>query len=256
MLPIRHLFSVLILLFAFANIAAADKITIAADVWCPFNCEPNSEQPGFMIEVANQVFAVQGHEVNYIVMNWSRAIREAELGNINGIIGAFPGDAPDFIFPAQELSILSNTFFVHEDSNWNYQGVDSLKQIQLVAIAGYDYGPELRDYIQQSGSEHISLLSGEGHPLRRGIQMLNLKRVGAIVEADQVFWYTAQQLGVAGNFKAAGRSSEPMKSYIAFSPALANSSNYAQILSQGIETLRASGELEEILQKYGLKDWR
>lgn len=255
MLPIRHLFSVLILLSAFANNAAAEKITIAADVWCPFNCEPNSEQPGFMIEVANKVFTAQGHEVNYIVMNWSRAIREAELGNINGIIGAFPGDAPDFIFPEQELSVLSNTFFVHKDSNWHYQGVDSLKEIQLVAIAGYDYGPELRKYIQQSGSEHVSLLSGQGQPLRRGIQMLNLKRIGAIVEADQVFWYTAQQLGIAGNFKAAGHSSEPMKSYIAFSPALESSSEFAQTLSDGIVSLRASGELAEILQKYGLKDW-
>ncbi|MCP4595495.1 ABC transporter substrate-binding protein [Neptuniibacter sp.] len=256
MLSIRHLFSVLILLFAFAKSATADKITIAADVWCPFNCDPSADQPGFMIEVANKVFSARGYEVNYIVMSWSRAIREAELGNINGIIGAFPGDAPHFIFPEQELSILSNTFFIHKDSNWRYQGVDSLKQIQLVAISGYDYGPELRDYIQQSGSEHVSLLSGQGQPLRRGIKMLNLKRVGAIVEADQVFWYTAQQLGVAENFKAAGRSSEPMKSYIAFSPALENSSEFAQILSEGIVTLRASGELAEILQKYGLKDWR
>jgi len=34
--------------------AIADTITIRADVWCPYNCEPDSEKPGYMIEIVQK----------------------------------------------------------------------------------------------------------------------------------------------------------------------------------------------------------
>lgn len=43
--------------------------------------------------------------------------------------------------------------------------------------------------------------------------------------------------------------------YIAFSPAISQSKEYARILSEGVDTLRKSGELKTILKKYGLDDW-
>lgn len=240
----------------FCTSVKADKITIAADSWCPFNCQPGAELPGFMVEVAKRAFSAKGHEVVYLEVNWSRAIQEARKGNLTAIIGAFKGDAPDFVFPDHELAVLGNTFFVHKENDWTYQGLDSLKRIQLAAINGYDYGDELRGYIQESGSASVTLLGGDQYPLRRGIRMLSLRRVDALVEADPVFWYNANLLGKADQFKVAGRASEPMKSYIAFSPRLPESEDYARILSEGIASMRASGELDEILAKYGLKDWR
>lgn len=249
-------FSSMLLLCAFSSSAFAEKITLAADEWCPFNCAPDSDKPGFMIEVAQQVFAEHGYTIDYKVMAWSRAIREAEVGNIDGIIGAFKGDAPNFIYPDQELSILRNTFFVHKDQAWIYEGAASLEQIQLAAIAGYDYGDELREYIQQSGSEQVSLLNGQDHPLAKGIELLSRQRVDAVIEADPVFWYTAQMLGLQDKFQTAGHSDQPQNSYITFSPALEHSTIYAEILSKGIEKLRSSGELAIILSRYGLKDWR
>lgn len=249
--------SLISLLFVFLSpLASADKLVIAADVWCPFNCKPGSELPGFMVEVAQSVFAKHGHEVQYIEMNWSRAIQEARKGHLNAIIGAFKGDAPGFIFPRQELALLGNTFFVHKESVWRYKGIDSLKSVQLGAIRGYDYGDELRGYIQESGSERVTLLGGSDFPLKRGIQMLERKRIDVMIEADPVFWYTANRYGLKDSFKVAGRASEPMKSYLAFSPALENSTIYAEQLSEGIDRMRVTGELSIILAKYGLTDWQ
>ena len=44
--------------------------------------------------------------------------------------------------------------------------------------------------------------------------------------------------------------------YIGFSPENPKSEEYARILDQGMRELRASGELEKILQKYGMSDWK
>jgi len=250
----RCLLSAALLLHASVGFSA-DRIVIAADRWCPFNCEASAPLPGFMIEVASEVFAEKGIEVQYIEMNWSRAIQEAKKGHINAVVGAFKGDVPGFVLPEQELAILGNTFFVHKDTNWQYQGVESLQGHQLAAISGYDYGDELRDYIQNNTSDSVTML-GSDQPLHRGIQMLSLKRIEILVEAEPVFWYTANLLNKTDQFKVAGSAKEFEKSYIAFSPALDDSQAYAQILSDGIDRLRQNGRLKEILAKYGMTDWR
>ncbi len=86
--------------------------------------------------------------------------------------------------------------------------------------------------------------------------MLKKGRVDVLVEADPVFWYTAKMIDESETFTVAGRASESMKSYIAFSPALDTSKEYARQLSEGIQMLRENGELEAILEKYGLTDWK
>ncbi|SFV56538.1 ABC transporter, periplasmic domain [hydrothermal vent metagenome] len=55
-------------------------------------------------------------------------------------------------------------------------------------------------------------------------------------------------------FKIAG-STYADNVYLAFSPNNPHSKEYAKILSEGINTLRKSGELDKILAKYGLHDW-
>lgn len=253
----RSLLSFLLaVVFYLPTTVNADRIIIAADRWCPFNCSASDELPGFMVEVAQQVFAASGHEVHYVEMNWSRAIEEARHGRVNAIIGALKGDAPDFIFPSEEMALIENSFFVLNGSQWIYQGIDSLKGQSLGAILGYDYGERLNEYIKGSNSPSVIVLSGDIHPLKRGIRMLKLRRIDAMVETGDVFRYTAGELGFEDDFKSAGSVSEPMKAYIAFSPALANSHDYAKLLSEGIARLRASGELTHILAKYGLSDWR
>ncbi|WP_435793751.1 substrate-binding periplasmic protein [Neptuniibacter pectenicola] len=236
--------------------AHAEQILIAADRWCPFNCEPGPELPGFMVEVAQRVFAKQGYDVKYIEMNWSRAIQEARKGNVNAIMGGFKSDAPDFVYPEEELAVLGNAFFVRKESDWTYEGLESLKNVQLGAILGYDYGDELRGYIQESNADSVTMLNGDYHSLSQGIKLLNKRRIDVIIEVEPVFWYTADQLGLSDQFKFTGKMVQPEKAYIAFSPALKKSTQHADLLSDGIRKLRASGELLTILAKYGLKDWK
>ena len=251
----RHILILICLFFVVMPRAYAEHILIAADRWCPFNCEVGAELPGFMVEVAQRVFSDHGHDVEYIEMNWSRAIQETRKGNINAIMGGFKSDAPQFIYPQEELAVLGNSFFVRKDSDWTYEGVESLKSVQLGAILGYDYGDELRSYIQESGAERVTMLNGNYHLLSQGIKLLDRHRIDAMIETDPVFWYTANQLGLADQFKFAG-TVQREKAYIAFSPALKSSTVYANLLSDGIKKLRASGELSTILAKYGLKDWK
>ncbi|WP_286239461.1 substrate-binding periplasmic protein [Neptuniibacter halophilus] len=235
--------------------AQAEKLRFAADNWCPLNCKSGSDRPGFMVEVAQRVFEPLGYEVEYIETNWSRAVQETRKGSFHAILGAFPGDARDFIFPQQELALLQNSLFVRRENPWRYRGVHSLREVRLGAINGYDYGAELSRYLA-SDSNPVTLLSGSEKPLQRGIRMLHKQRLDAFVEADLVFWYTASQMELEEAFTVAGTLGEPLPAYIAFSPSDPRSETFARLLSEGVEALRASGELARILARYHLQDWR
>ena len=254
----RTIIFILILPVLFSiSIAGADTIIMAADRWCPVNCEPDSPRPGFMVEIAQQVFTKAGHTIEYRIVPWARAIEEANAGRINGIIGAFHGDAPDFIFPENELFLLSgNSFFVTSKSKWTYKDISSLSEIIIGAINGYDYGEEINSYINKyKGTKRVDLISGN-HPLERNIQKLLNGRIDVLVESNVVFWRTASAMGVKDNIKSAGQASKPEKCYIAFSPSNIKSKEYAKILSDGVDMLRKSGQLKKILNAYEVDDWK
>ncbi len=250
----------LCLLAGLNNTVWADEIVIAADVWCPINCEPDSDKPGYMIEMARQIFAAQGHTVKYVVLPWSRAIEEARRGDIDGIIGAYKEDAPDFIFPTLEQGMLGDVFYVKKDSDWTYNGLDSLQGKSLAVIQDYGYTDELNPYVEANLDNNAKIQAVDGEDaLPINIRKLVKGRVDVVVESAPVFWYTAASIGMKDKVKAAGATAEKDQTFIAFSPADAKkekSAEYAKLLSEGTQKLRESGALAQILAKYSLTDWQ
>jgi polar amino acid transport system substrate-binding protein len=242
------------LLLTFNPYCIADEISIAADHWCPINCDTSGPKLGVMVEIAKSAFANTGHTITYKIVPWTRAIHDARNGKINGIIGAFLGDAPDFIFPKNELLMISgNAFFVLKESKWRYMDISSLSNITLGAIKGYNYGEIFNVHVEKE--INAQFLTGP-KPLERNMNKLLLGRIDVIIEAEPVFWYTANKMNLKEKFKAAGQISGPEKCFIAFSPSIPKSKEYAEILSDGVDMLRNTGELKTILNRYGLEDWK
>ncbi|MBF0119123.1 MAG: transporter substrate-binding domain-containing protein [Desulfobacterales bacterium] len=237
--------------------AKGEQITLASDIWCPFNCAPDSSEQGYMVEIAKTVFKKSGHDVKYILMPFARAIKESREGKVTALIGVYKEDVPDFIFPKNELGMLGFSIFTTKENNWVYNGISSLEKVSLGVIRDYTYNSELVDYINKnaSNSKKIQVIHGE-NPVDINIKKLLAGRLDATIETEQVFLYNAMKLGVIDKIKSSGVAVEPKEAYIAFSPTVKESKVYAEILSNGIDELRKSGELSKILNKYGLKDWR
>lgn len=228
------------------------KVVLAADPWCPHNCEAGGASDGYMIDIAREAFADYGIAVEYQNMSWARALQQARVGRIDGVVGAFIGDAPDFIFP-EEASGYSRTYlFTHPDSNWTYTGLASLSDQSLVALNGYSYSPELDPYIEQHQDDagRVWILSGPS-PLDRAIKLVLEGRADVLPEdLDVMNWTLSREFGETRLRPVGPIHASPI--YIAFSPANERSADYARILSEGIRKLRASGRLEQLLSRYGV----
>ncbi|WP_057832923.1 substrate-binding periplasmic protein [Colwellia sp. TT2012] len=232
-------------------------LTIAADNWCPFNCQPNSDYPGYMIEIAQQVFAEHNIKINYQIIPWSRALQLCRAGIISAVVGGYISDAPDFIYPLNEQGLIAFSFFSLKPGHWRYQGPASLDN-QLLAVAnGYAYTESLDSYIKLHQADATRIYSAYGNkPLIENITLLEQGLIDVLVETEAVFWYTSKQSNRQEKFNMAGLLAPAKPAYIAFSPAIEASTEYADILSKGIVRLRTNGELARILAKYGLSDWQ
>lgn len=190
-------------------------------------------------------------------MPWGRAIVSGREGSIHAIVGAYVGDAPDFVFPAKEQGRMGPAaLFTRAGSDWVYDGPGSLESIHLGIILDYDYGEPLNSYIEANTSgSRVQVMTGRS-ALKNNIKKLLMGRIDVVAEAEPVFLYEAAELGVREQVRYAGEAAPPEDAYIAFSPGLDSAREYADVLAEGMETLRASGELERIMARYGLTDWR
>lgn len=237
-----------------ATPAWAQKLTVVADEWCPYNCEPGSENPGFGIEILQLIFKDQGIEIDYSNMDWDQAIEETREGRHDAIIGAAKEDAPDFVFPKNEFGVISNVFYVLKDNPWRFKDLSSLKGKKIGIIEAYAYSDTLDEYFAEHPKDTF-VATGDA-PLEILIDKLLKKEIDAVIEDNYVFLLKAREKMLFTKVRNAGGQGTSDPIYIAFSPKGKKSKQYAETVSKGIEKLRASGELGKILEKYGIEDWK
>lgn len=254
----KHLTALLVLftlsLITGATTARADLITIRSDDWCPYVCD-NKENPGYMVEIVTKIFEKQGHQVDFSLLNWARALQEVRHNKATAVVGALHNDAPDFIFPTKPIGIGQNHIYVRKDSNWIYRGVGSLGNKRFGVINSYAYGGKVDELIRTKKKNFISI-SGE-FPLSQILKMMNSERLDAFIENDFVLRYNLAAAHIPlDTYKAVSVSlANDSNLHIAFSPKNPKSLEYARIITKGLTELRQSGELHRILAKYNLPDW-
>jgi polar amino acid transport system substrate-binding protein len=236
--------------------ALADTITLKADYYMPYNGDGKAET-GYMIDIAKAVFEPLGHKVVFIQGPWDKDVTEGRAGKCTGVVGAGVNDAKGFVYPSEEQALSVMLFCVKSGSPWKYEGINSLKTLKLGVVKDYSYFDELDAYIKANPT---NLVIGTGDaPLQENLNKLVQGEVGAVVDDRSVLKYMIKKMNLQGKVTIATTTSEatkPFKLFIAFSPALPKSKEYAKSLSDGMLTLRKSGELQKILAKYGLTDWK
>ncbi len=241
------------LLLLIAAPLRAETITLVADVWPPYNNEADAEKPGYGVEMMKTIFGAAGHQIDYRVIPWNRAIKMVQEGKADAVIGATTEEVPEFIFPERAFGISKIGFYVPEKSEWRYQDIGSLNGMRIGAIKGFEYGEELDGYFIQH-SDRVQFVYDD-NATATNLKKLLRGRIDTFVEDVNVVEAVATQMGISNQIKWAGDADKGLPVYIAFSPQNPKSARYAALFSEGLAHLRSTGELANILQKYGLQDW-
>jgi len=247
--------TIAILLAASGAALAGPPLTVVGSEWCPYNCAQESPLGlGYMIDVAREVFEPAGHAVDYQLITWARAIDEVKAGNMQALVGSSRRDG--LIFTKQPLGIAQNGFAVRKGEGFTYTGPDSLKGKVLAAINGYSYTDDVDAIITAAGANEavVQLVSGD-NALTLNLRKLTAKRVDLVVDDVNVLRQQIALMGIADQVDIVpGGLPDPV--YLAFSAARPDSQTLADRLDSGIDALRQSGRLRQILDRYHLTDWQ
>ncbi|BDX07350.1 substrate-binding periplasmic protein [Planctobacterium marinum] len=229
----------------------ADTLHFATDAWCPYICDVQSEQPGILVEATNQILLSSPYSPNYLTINWAQSINLVRKGELDGLIGTYQSDAPDFVYGEQAFLQSQMCFFVDRNSNWEFTDLSSLNSRTMAFMNGYSYGEVMDTYIaanENQGQNNVMRISGD-EDLQRRIALLNSGRVNTLIEDKRVFAWFIKWAGDARQFRAAGcLKAEDV--YIGFSPALEQSARRAALLDSGLQQLHKNGELSDIIRAY------
>jgi polar amino acid transport system substrate-binding protein len=252
--PLSQFLSMLVLSCTSCIAGSTETITIIADEWCPYNCQPGSVSPGMGIEIAEQVFSRAGIEVEYKLYPWTEALQRVREGRDSAVIGAFRTDAPDFIFPATPFSFSRQCFYTRQDSDWQFKNITSLNGVVLGVIDGYSYGNLVDAYImdhRDSDRVYISRSkTGDTAGLTDLISRMKEGKIDVLIEDRNVLSYDLADdtpelaLRDAGCFPSSSV-------YIAFSPATPDKSlRYIRLLDRGMRRMFHDGVIQKITSKY------
>lgn len=252
-----YLFIGSVSLLNFSLVTHAETITLRADTWCPYNCEPKDARPGYMIEIAKAALEPAGHKVEYETLNWARAIADSRAGKFSGIVGAAKSDAPDFIFPEASLGTSKNCFFAKSDATWAFKDKASLETASIGVIKDYTYGDEVDDYIKTNAknAKKVDIVSGD-NPLELNIKKVQMGRVTSLLESEAVLKnYMFVNKLPDSSFKNAGCLKDSDELYVAFSPKHPKAKEFAKLIGDKVVAMRKDGSLKKMLEQYGISDW-
>jgi polar amino acid transport system substrate-binding protein len=239
--------------FGGAAAASKEKIILAADYWCPYNCDPKDKNPGYLVELAQKAFEVYGIDVEYRLMPWSDALQAAKEGEINGVIG-FSHQESDLLIPQipQAYSIIST--FTTKDNNWVYDDIQSLNNHKITLIQDYNLGNVMRQYFTTNYplNPELFFLEAGDYAIANAVNNLLEKKAEIYVEDEKVVNFYIINNNLSSYIKNAGRMNEDDSSpiFIAFSPKFKRSEAYIKMLEEGTKSLNATGDLSHLQRKY------
>ncbi|MBK8284027.1 MAG: transporter substrate-binding domain-containing protein [Ahniella sp.] len=248
----------LIVLLCTAAQVHADTITIRADEWLPYNGPLSRKPPGYMIEMADAIAATQGHTIEYKTMPWDDAVASSRKGDIDCVVGALKSDAEGFMFPEESWGDSLNGLFALTDTDWTYTDIESFSSVRVAVIAGYSYSEEIDAYVEANKADpnKVVIVNSTGRALMNAVSRLVSRKADVIIEDVNVAASTFAKMNMADRMKSVGVVGEPEPLYIACTPASPRGKQFADMFSAGTVELRSSGKLAEILEKYGLEDWK
>ena len=242
--------------FCAAPQAYAEKkpLNIAAIDWCPQLC-PHGTDAGYITDIVMHLFEDSPYEPVITTYPWTRAIQNTRAGKVHALLSPAKPEAPDLIYPEEEIGTQRMCFFVLKENSWNFEGPASLEG-HVTGIASDTSVEELNEFI--SGRPDLFFYTPYGSDyLKNSIDMLLLGRVNSFLFTYNAAVHAARKAGAENRIRSAGCVSLA-KVYMAFSPAEHLADDVAEMqayFDAAMARFKSEGRVADIMSRYRLPDW-
>jgi polar amino acid transport system substrate-binding protein len=238
--------------------ASAQTIVVAADAWCPYNCEPKAKNPGYVVEILRSAYSAKGISVDYRVLPRTRALLDTQSGKVGAVIAANEKEATEYqlITGDEPIGMARGCVFVPSSSSFKYRAIKDLDGLTSVGVVGgIVYQHAFGDWLRRPENRpKIHEVFADDASARRAAMMIR-GRLDGIFEDYTEMAYVLETKGLQSQIVSAG-CQNPSPLYVAFSAKHPRGRELVAALDLEVRKMRKSGSIQEILTKYGLEDWK
>ncbi|MFJ4452298.1 substrate-binding periplasmic protein [Pseudomonas sp. NPDC089392] len=133
----------ILLLACLSPLALGERLRLVTDDWAPYVFQHNGQPRGIDYEVATEIFARLGIEVEWQFLPWKRCLAMAEQGQADGILDIFQTDArqPYLVYGSEPMSEVEFVLFQSRSRRHAVTHLDDLAGLTIGTSPGYAYGP-------------------------------------------------------------------------------------------------------------------
>ena len=170
-------------------------LVFASDEWCPYVCF-ESTRAGYLVDLVHAVFEAPARPVEIRRMSWLRAIREAEAGRIDGVLGAAPGESDLLLYPERPAAGDPVAFAIRNDDPWTFSDPKDLADRRIGLAQGYRFGPVLDEALSlgSAPTRGIEPLATD-RPTWNNLQKLVEGRIDTVLDNGHVLRHEIERSG-------------------------------------------------------------
>jgi len=231
------------------------SLVLAGDYWCPYNCLPDSKLPGYLIELIRRALYIYRIDIEYRMMSWSEAINLAEKGKIDGIVGISNVKGRNLITTKLPLEYSLTDAFTRNDTEWVYDGLHSLRGRRVGIILDYVIDEAINNYVGINypiNPGAFSVQEGKNAVIESIADLIDGESDVYLEDSRVVKRYITEN-GLDPYIRNAGHVGKTrLPVYIAFSKKLPHVKKYVKYFTEGLASLKATGEYDDLRTKYNM----
>jgi polar amino acid transport system substrate-binding protein len=218
------------------------SINLAAeDSWPPF---ADQFGKGISHTLLKAAYGQVGIKVEYVVVPYSRGLRMAEKGNVDGVFNVAKEISTEdkFIFGQQPLFTTSASFYQSNQKPTSATHKSQLAPHTVVGIIeGYEYGDEFSKLVTDN---QLTIFTATSQ--KQLINLLLVNRIDLAVMFDLVAKVHLSQMGAEQDISPVF-TNHSSDIYVAFSKQSPNAHYLAQKLDEGLLKLKSQGQYATLL---------
>lgn len=241
-----------LLVFFPATGKAQTTLTLATTHWCPYTCIDEGIESNIIGEYVSRLLAKHNVMLKIEMSPWSRAIKLAKTGHVDGLLTATHSEAPTLNFTQSPIAHFQVCFYTHKNSPWRYDQPMNLQRFTLGIIQDYGYSEEIDHFIVQNAeSEQIIALTGSQNTPRL-LNMLIKERVDIIVEDKLVINWQANKNNLDLSTIVNAGCTKPKPFYLALNKFKKSNQNIINILNKEFTNATNQQKLQNLIAEKSL----
>ncbi|MCU8469533.1 transporter substrate-binding domain-containing protein, partial [Vibrio vulnificus] len=209
--------------------------------------QQNNANPGISVEIVIEAFKTQGHDVDFKIMPWTRALNEVKDGRVDVLVATwFTQERTSYLNYSQPYLENSLKFIKRSGDGFEYNGMDSLSGKNVGIIRNYGYGDEFL--------KATNFNKPEANDLVANAKKLLAKRIDLTLEDELVAKATLSGAGMnLSDFDFTNNALSVNPLHVTSGLANAKNGEIIEAFNKGLAEIKANGTFDKILMKYGIQ---